>query len=143
MSTVTGARRTAPKSNRTSKAAVNGDCCRLCGAHSEGTYRSDLAHFKAEHPAYYRGLRLRVAAPLVFVVLLVAAGTVGAPTWALVAAIVPPAAILVLGISITRRERGLQAASGPGNLIRMVKDGGWRFVIIPVAILTLIAFGRH
>ena len=126
------------------RAAVNVDCCLLCGARSEGSYWSDLRHVRSNHPGYARGLLLRLASPLLFVVAVLGLGTVHAPQWTFIGALTACAVLFIAGIAITRRERGAAAGSGGSTgLVRLLREGGWRFLLIPIAIIALMLLGRR
>jgi len=112
--------------------------CELCGARDEGTYRSRVAHLRQEHPAYARGLLLRVIAPVVFLAVILVLGALKAPAWAYVVGLGLALAVLVLGKSRTRRERTAAGTTPKMALKRVLLEGGMRFIIVIPAIVVLI-----
>ena len=73
--------------------------CELCGARDDGAFRSRIAHLRKEHPAYARGLILRLAAPGLFLVVMLALAAARAPQWGYLVALVACFGLLFFGKS--------------------------------------------
>ncbi len=112
--------------------------CELCGARDEGTFRSRVAHLRQEHPAYARGLLLRVIAPVVFLAAIFILSALKAPTWAYIVGLGLGFGVLFLGKARTRRERTAAGATPKMALKRVLLEGGIRFIIVIPAIAVLI-----
>lgn len=84
-----------------------------------------------------------MAAPFVFLAGLAVGTTLGVSEVAFIGLLVACIAMFLVGISITRRERGAVGPGGMIALLRLLREGGWRFIIIPVAMITLILFGKR
>lgn len=112
--------------------------CELCGARDEGTFRSRVAHLRREHPAYARGLFLRVIAPVVFIAALLILGALKAPAWAYVLGLGLGFGVLFLGKVRSKRERTAAGARPKMALKRVLLEGGMRFLIVIPAVAVLI-----
>lgn len=112
--------------------------CELCGARDEGTFRSRVAHLRQEHPAYARGLLLRVVAPVVFLAVIFLLAALKAPAWAYVVGLGLGFGVLFLGKTRTRRERTAAGTTPKMALKRLLLEGGMRFVIVIPALAVLI-----
>jgi hypothetical protein len=118
--------------------------CELCGARDEGSFRSRMAHLKAEHPAYARGLILRLVAPLVFLVVVLALAALKAPSWAYLIGFGASFALLFFGKVRSRVERSRAGARPTIGIKRLVREGGLGFVlIIPAVALLILLLSRN
>ena len=118
--------------------------CELCGAGDEGTFRSRVAHLRQEHPAYARGLLLRVIAPVVFIGVILVLGALQAPAWAYIVGLAVGFVVLFLGKARTRRERTAAGTTPKMELKRVLLEGGLRFVlVIPAVAILLILLSRN
>lgn len=114
------------------------DRCDLCGYRSTGTFSDRLAHLRRSHPAYARGLLLRMAAPFVFLVLLFVLAAVSAPRWAYGLALLGSFGLLVVGKRRSRAERSAAGARARVPLSQIVREGGLRFILILPAVAILL-----
>ncbi len=112
--------------------------CELCGARDEGTFRSRVAHLRNEHPAYARGLFLRVIAPVVFLAVILLLAALKAPAWGYVVGLGLSFGVLFLGKVRSRRERAAAGATPKMALKRLLLEGGMRFLIVIPAVAVLI-----
>jgi hypothetical protein len=118
--------------------------CELCGARDEGTFRSRVAHLRKEHPAYARGLFLRVIAPVVFLAVILVLSALKAPAWAYIVGLGLGLGVLFLGKSRTRRERTAAGTRPKMELKRVLLEGGMRFIIvIPAVAILIILLSRN
>jgi hypothetical protein len=120
------------------------DRCDLCGAGSDGTFSDRIRHLRKEHPAYARGLLLRVASPLVFLVTIVALQAVGAPVWSAIVAIAASLGLAALGITTARAARVQAGARSTAPLGKLVREGGLRFVLLAgvLGVMLILASNR-
>ena len=109
--------------------AVTMDRCELCGASAPATFAGRFRHLRKEHPAYARGLLLRITAPLAFLVALVALQALEAPAWTLVFAAVGAAGLALAGLWMARAARAGSGAPG-ASLSKLFREGGYRFVLL-------------
>ena len=112
--------------------------CELCGARDEGTFRSRVAHLRQEHPAYARGLLLRVIAPAVFLAVILGLGALKAPAWTYIVGLALGFGVLFLGKTRTRRARVDAGAAPKMPLKQVVLEGGMRFILVIPAIAILL-----
>ena len=112
--------------------------CELCGARDEGTFRSRVAHLRKEHPAYARGLFLRVIAPVVFLAVILVLAALKSPAWGYVVGLGLSFGVLFLGKVRSRRERAAAGATPKMALKRLLLEGGMRFIIVIPAVAVLI-----
>jgi hypothetical protein len=116
----------------------------LCGAHDEGTFRSRIAHLRMEHPAYARGLFLRVIAPVVFLAVILGLGALKAPAWAYVLGLGLSLGVLFLGRARSKQGRAAAGARPKMELKRVLLEGGMRFlIVIPAVALLIITLSRN
>lgn len=126
-------------------AALAAERCELCGHGWErGSMKERMAHFRGRHPAYARGLMLRLAAPGAFLVALGVLAASRAPQWAYLVAMVATYGLLFMGRVRSRLERKRAGTSPALPLRRLVKEGGLGFLLIApvVALLMLLASTR-
>lgn len=114
------------------------DRCELCGYRSDGGFRDRMAHLRSAHPAYARGLLLRLAAPPVFLVLVVALAAVKAPSWLYIVALFVSFGLLFFGKQKSRLARTKAGTTATMPLKRLVREGGLGFILIFPAIVLLI-----
>ena len=112
--------------------------CELCGARDEGTFRSRVAHLRKEHPAYARGLFLRVIAPVVFLAVILVLAALKAPAWGYVVGLGLGFGVLFLGKVRSKQERSAAGARPKMALKRVLLEGGMRFLIVIPAVAVLI-----
>jgi hypothetical protein len=118
--------------------------CELCGYRSDGTFRDRMRHLKSEHPAYARGLLFRVAAPGLFLIVVLILAAVHAPAWTFLGAMVASFILLFFGKQRSRGERRHAGASPTLPLKRLMKEGGLGFIlIIPVIALLILMLSRR
>jgi hypothetical protein len=117
------------------------NCCTLCGYRSDGSFADRMRHLRGSHPAYARGLLLRLAAPVVLVVLVVLLALVHAPSWAYVAALVLAFVAVAGGVVLSRSDPS-RTSSLPG-LGQLLRSGGFRFVLFGVAAIAIFVISRH
>jgi len=125
-------------------AAVAVERCELCGARLPEASTSRLGHLLAAHRRYAQGLLLRLTAPLLFLVGLGALGMAGvAQQWAYLVVLGLCGGVLLAGTAVSRSERaraGLRRSPPIGQLLR---DGGFRFLLIPAVLLLLLLLSRN
>jgi hypothetical protein len=114
------------------------DRCDLCGAGSDGTFSDRTRHLRKEHPAYARGLLLRIVAPMVFLVALVALQASGAPPWTALVAAGASAVLAGLGIVSTRAARVEAGGPAGASIGRLFREGGYRFALVAGLFLAFI-----
>lgn len=104
------------------------DRCELCGASAPATFVGRTRHLRKEHPAYARGLLLRILAPVAFLAAIVALQVLGAPAWTAGPAAAGSAGLAIAGLWIGRTAR---AGSGTKpSLGQLFREGGYRFVLL-------------
>lgn len=106
------------------------DRCDLCGAGSDGTFSDRTRHLRQEHPAYARGLLLRIVSPLVFLVAIVTLQALGAPAWTAFLATATSVGLAVLGIAMARSGRAQAGARSGAAIWKTFREGGYRFALI-------------
>ena len=117
--------------------------CELCGARDDGAFRSRIAHLRKEHPAYARGLILRLAAPGLFLVVMLALAAARAPQWGYLVALVACFGLLFFGKVRSRVERSRAGARPTIGFKRLLREGGLGFVlIIPVVAMLILLLSR-
>ena len=121
------------------RAAVVTDRCDLCGAGVDGTFLQRTRHLRMEHPAYARGLLLRMVAPLVFLVSVVALQATGAPVWTAFVASAASLGIAVLGITQARAARVSSGAGRTAGFRKLMAEGGFRFVLLAAVFVLMLA----
>jgi hypothetical protein len=115
--------------------------CELCGNQLAGDgAKIRLAHLRQTHSGYARGLLLRMAAPFVFLLLVLAASATGAPSWVYPAALVVSVVVMLAGRRIARGARREAGAAPSVPVGRLIKDGGFRFVLMIPALMLLLIF---
>src|SRR5262245_7308296 len=118
--------------------------CELCGARDEGTFRSRIAHLRKEHPAYARGLFLRLIAPGAFLVAVLALSAAHAPQWSYLVALVATFGLLFFGKVRSRVERRKAGTTATIGFKRLLREGGLGFIlIIPAVALLIILLSRR
>lgn len=131
-----------PKRRRTAAAAA--DTCELCGAVLPERSSERLGHLWSAHRRYAWALGLRIATPLLFVAMVGALATAGAPQWTFLLALALCGGVLLVGMLGARTARaraGLRPAPPLGELLR---NGGFRFLLLPALLLLLLALSsRH
>jgi hypothetical protein len=126
------------------RAVEAGDRCELCRRSLPAAWSARLRHLKEEHPAFARGLLLRLAAPLAFVGLLLVLSALGAPAWTAALPLAVGGALAAAGIALSRRARTASGARPGPALARTLREGGFRFVLLSavLAALALLAARR-
>jgi hypothetical protein len=84
-----------------------GDVCPVC--HSPFTPSGRFGHLRAEHPAYWRTVLVRLGAPWVFIAIMFALAAAGAPGWAFVATLIG-----FVGLSLWARTVAASARTARG-----------------------------
>jgi hypothetical protein len=119
------------------------DRCELCGARAETT-RDRIAHLRAEHPAYARGLLLRLMAPAVFLVGVLLAAAIKAPQWTYLVVLFASFGLLFFGKVRSRAERSRAGARPTLRVKQLVREGGLPFLlIIPIVMLLILLLSRR
>jgi hypothetical protein len=113
--------------------------CELCGYRSEGTFRDRMRHLKKEHPAYARGVLLRIVAPGLFLVEVLILAAVHAPPWVYIVALFTSFGLLFMGKVRARAERQKAGARPTMEFRRLLREGGLGFLLIVPVIALLIA----
>jgi hypothetical protein len=142
------AAKTRTRSAKQEKAAGAGaagatDRCELCRARLPDRFTARLGHLWTVHPRYAQGLLLRLATPLVFLAVLGALAAASAPSWAYLAALGLCGGLMVTGMLASRSGRthaGLRPTVPLGQLLR---DGGFRFLLLPALLLLLLLLSRN
>jgi len=115
------------------------DRCELCGARAE-TFRDRLAHLRAEHPVYARGLIFRLVAPGVFLAVVLILAATHAPPWTYLGALFVSFGMLFFGKVRSRVERSRAGARPTLELKRLIREGGLPFLMIIPTVALLILF---
>ncbi len=110
------ASRTAAPLRARGSAGSRPDRCPVC--HSPFTPGGRFGHLRAEHPAYWRTLLVRLGAPWVFLAIMFGLAAVAAPGWAFVATLIG-----FVGISLWAR-----AASARSRSVRGVGLSGGQWI---------------
>lgn len=124
--------------------AVAVERCDLCGGRLPTASGARFGHLRTAHRRYALGLLLRLAAPLLMlagIAALAAAGVVS--RWPYLVVLALCAGVLVVGMVASRSERaraGLRPSPPIGQLLR---DGGFRFLLIPVVLVLLVLLSRN
>ncbi len=118
------------------KAAVL-DRCELCGAKAPATFVGRTRHLRQEHPAYARGLLLRILSPVAFLVAIVALQASGAPAWTVVPAAVLSGGLAIAGLWMGRVARA-ETGGGKQSFRTLLKEGGYRFVLLAVVFAVMV-----
>jgi hypothetical protein len=109
----TASRAVRPLRAREQGGGGDGGTCPVC--HSPFTPSGRFGHLRAEHPAYWRTLLVRLGAPWVFLATMFALATTGAAGWAYIALLIG-----FVGVSLwartaaarSRRARGVGLSGG-------------------------------
>jgi hypothetical protein len=114
------------------------DRCELCGANIDGAFAKRLGHVRAQHPAYARGLLIRLTVPPLFLLAVVVLQAVGAPAWTLVVATAGSLGLAALGVAASRGARS-EAGARPGvPVARFLREGGARFALLTVVLVAML-----
>jgi len=104
------------------------DRCELCGASAPATFSGRTRHLRKEHPAYARGLLLRILAPVVFLGGVVGLQAAGAPTWTVLGAAAASAGVAIAGLWIARAAKA--GSDAKLTLWELFREGGYGFALI-------------
>lgn len=116
--------------NKTARrAASQPDRCDLCG-YSSKTPGDRFRHLRKSHPSYWRGLLLRFAAPMVFMVLVFASTTLRSPGWGFAIALAVSLALMILGQRSSREARRSAGLSASAPIRQLMKEGGLRIILL-------------
>jgi hypothetical protein len=127
----------------TIRAMETTDRCDLCGARIEGTGRERFAHLRAKHPAYARGLVMRLLSPGVFLIWVLLLGALHAPQWAYLVALGVSFGLLFFGKVRSRVERSRAGARPTLPMRRLLQEGGLAiFLIVPTVVLLILFLSR-
>jgi hypothetical protein len=119
------------------------DRCELCGYRSDGTFKDRTSHLRRSHPGYARGLLLRIAAPMLFLVEVLILSVLQAPPWAYLVALFSSFGLLFGGKQRSRNERRTAGAAPTLPMRRMLREGGLGvLVILPLVAILVVALGR-
>ena len=119
------------------------ESCELCGRSFDASVRGRFAHLRAEHPAYARGLLLRLAAPVVFIVSMWVLSVAHAPGIAYVAALIASWGLLFMGKVRSRAERVASGARSTVPIARLLREGGIAFVlVVPIVAGVILLVSR-
>jgi hypothetical protein len=136
--------RTRPAKARPAAAAGAPDRCELCNARLPGSFTARMGHLRGAHPRYAKGLLLRLATPLLFLAALGALAAASAPDWAYLVALGLCGGLVLAGMRASRAGRtgaGLRPSAPLGRLLR---EGGFRFLLLPALLLLLMLLAaRH
>src|SRR6266516_2633054 len=142
--TGTGTRTNTSRTNkRRAVGAVETDRCELCGARVAGSYPARFGHLRSAHRRYTQGLLLRLGAPFLFLAALGALAIASAPQWAYLIALALCAAVMLAGLRAARSERSGAGLRPSPSLPQLLRDGGFRFLLIPAVLLLLFLLSRH
>lgn len=120
------------------------DRCELCGHRFEAGFAARMRHLRGSHPAYARGLLLRLAAPLAMIAGVLVLAVAHAPQWAYFVALGGSYALLFFGRVRSRLERTRAGATPSLSLRRILREGGLAFVLfIPVVAALVYLLGRR
>lgn len=99
---------------------------------------------KTEHPAYWRGLLFRLAAPGVFLVCMGVAAAFHAPQAVYLVGLFAAFGVLFLGKQRSRNERRDAGLTPTLPLVRMLRDGGALIIlIIPLVMLLMFLASKR
>ena len=135
--------RTRPAQAKPAGAAGVPDRCELCSARLPGSFTARMGHLRSAHPRYAQGLLLRLATPLVFLAALGALAAASAPDWAYLVALGLCGGLMVTGMQASRSGRTSAGLHPSAPLGRLLRDGGFRFLLIPALLLLLLLLSRH
>jgi hypothetical protein len=125
-------------------AVQKADRCDLCGYRSTGTFADRIGHLRTEHPAYARGLLLRLAAPFAFLVTLLGLAALRAPQWAYLVAMAASVGVLVAGWRASRTARATAGARPGVPISRLMREGGLRIaLLVPALALIVVVASRR
>jgi hypothetical protein len=125
----------------TAKASsATADRCDLCGYLFEGSFADRMRHLRRTHPAYTRGVLLRVSAPFVFLVLVAALAALHAPTNAYIVALVATYALLFFGKQASRSQRKQAGLRATPPVKKTLREGGLSFVLLIPILAVLLLF---
>ena len=117
--------------------------CELCGARAD-TARERITHLRAEHPAYARGLLLRLVAPGILFLGVIILASLKAPSWAYVVVLALSFGSLFFGKVRSRVERSRAGARPTMGVKRLVREGGLPFLlIIPIVVGLILLLSRN
>jgi hypothetical protein len=120
------------------------DRCDLCNARIEASARGRIGHLRRSHPGYARGLLLRVIAPGVFLVTIAMLSAAKAPSWMYVVGLFACFGLLFFGKQRSRSERKRSGARATLPFKRLVREGGWSFLlIVPILATLIVLLGRR
>lgn len=125
------------------RAVVAMDRCDLCGAGSDGTFSDRTRHLRKEHPAYARGLLLRIVSPLVFLAAIVALQAARAPAWTAFVATAAGVGLALVGIVKVRGARSLSGAGSAASLGKILSEGGLRFVLLAGVFVVMLVLAAN
>jgi hypothetical protein len=112
--------------------------CDMCGAPLGLGFRERWRHAWQSHPAYARGLLLRLTAPILFLILAVTLTTIHAPAGLLVGALGLCLVIVAVGVTHARTAKRA-VGSPPGLRLRaLLKHGGLRFLLLSAVLVLLL-----
>jgi hypothetical protein len=133
---VAATRRTTARPVKT-RAPAN-EPCDLCGAPLGLGFRERWRHAWRNHPAYARGLLLRLIAPLAFIGLMIVLTAMHAPPVVLLGALGVCLVIVAIGVAQARTAK--QAAGSPPSLRfrALLQHGGLRFLLLSVILVLLL-----
>lgn len=115
------------------------DRCDLCGAQAD-TPRERIAHLRAKHPAYARGLLLRLVSPAMFLVGVLILAAAKAPEWTYLVVLAVSFGMLFFGKVRSRSERSRAGARPTLEVKRLLREGGLPFLLIIPTVALLIVF---
>ncbi|MGH2726531.1 MAG: hypothetical protein ACRDKS_06100 [Actinomycetota bacterium] len=104
------------------------DRCELCGANAPATFVGRTRHLRKEHPAYARGLLLRILAPVVFLAGVVGLQALDAPVWTVLVVAAGSAGLAIAGLWIARVAKA--GSDSKPTFMELFREGGYRFVLI-------------
>lgn len=120
------------------------DRCDMCGYQFEGSFADRLRHLRRTHPAYTRGVLLRVSAPFVFLALVGALAAAHAPTKTYIVALVGAYALLFFGKQASRSQRKKAGLRATPPVKKMLREGGLPFVLlIPILAVVLLFLSKR
>jgi hypothetical protein len=119
------------------------DRCDLCKAQIAPTARGRIGHLRRSHPGYARGLLLRVVAPGVFLMAMMVLGATHAPGWVYLAALFGCFGLLFWGKQRSRNERRREGVRPTLPFVRLIREGGWSFLLVlPILAAVIVLLGR-
>jgi hypothetical protein len=112
------------------------DRCELCGVKAPATFVGRTRHLRQEHPAYARGLLLRIVSPMIFLAFFVVLQAAEAPAWTILPAAAAAGGLALAGLWTTRKAR--TEAGTAYSLGKLFKEGGYRFVLMAAVFAALL-----